>query len=184
MTVTPTTFSWGTLQQRPLHLPSPRPGTPCPTTHSKQAIPGFSDFLLGNGPVYADFFGGNASDSEQSVLRYVDAQTFRGGTSGWGGQKVLWFIDPAYHGPALIRGERLDGSGQVRFDSEPDLPTAHTLLTALHVLVGGGGGPWPNWPSYTLLQTPGCYAYQVDGPTFSYAIIFKAIAVHIPLPKA
>jgi hypothetical protein len=187
VSVTPTVFSWGALQQRHLHIPSLRSGTPCPTTPSKQAIPGFSDFLLGNGPVYADFFGGNAGDSEHSVLRYVDAQSFEGGTSGWGGQKVLWFIDPAYKGPALIRGERLDGSGQVRFDSEldePDLPTAHTLLTALRIFGGGGSSPWPNWASNTRLQMPGCYAYQVDGLGFSYLIIFKAVAVHITIQQS
>jgi hypothetical protein len=29
-------------------------------------------------------------------------------------------------------------------------------------------------PSYTRVRTPGCYAYQVDGTTFSYTIAFEA----------
>lgn len=178
---TPTVFSWAALQQRPLHLPSLKSGTSCPTTHGRQVIPGFSDFLEGKGPIYADFFGVSTSDQEQGVLRYVDAQTFEGGTSGWGGQKVLWFIDPAYHGPALIRGQRLDGPGQVRFDSETNqlsASAADTLLTALQIIGGGNGKPWPNWGSNTRLQNPGCYAYQIDGPHFSTVIIFQAIAIH------
>ncbi|MEO6892386.1 MAG: hypothetical protein ABI456_21960 [Ktedonobacteraceae bacterium] len=178
MTVTPTAFYWGALQQRPLHPPSLRRGTACPSMHGKQAIPGFSDFLAGNEPVYADFFGGYTSDRKQGVLIYADAQSFEGGvTNGWGGQKVLWFIDPAYHGPVLIRGERLDGPGQVRFDSEdgPDAPAVHTLLTALRLIGGGPASPWPNRSSYVRLQMPGCYAIQVDGLTFSKIFVFKAL---------
>ena len=29
-------------------------------------------------------------------------------------------------------------------------------------------------PSYTRLRAPGCYAYQVDGPNFSYPVAFRA----------
>ncbi len=186
MTVTPTVFSWETLQRRPLHLPSLKSGQPCPTTRGRQVTPSSSDFFLGNGPIYADFFGGDASTRKQSILQYVDAQTYEGGTSGWGGQKVIWFIDPIYHGPALIRGKQLDGSGQVRFDSEPNepaAPAAHTLLNALRIIGGGAGDPWPSWPSNTRLQMPGCYAYQVDGPNFSEIIVFKATSIHILLNK-
>ncbi|MBA2462339.1 MAG: hypothetical protein H0V45_11335 [Actinobacteria bacterium] len=36
-------------------------------------------------------------------------------------------------------------------------------------LEGGGDNP-----SLTRLRAPGCYAYQVDGRTFSYVIVFEA----------
>lgn len=29
-------------------------------------------------------------------------------------------------------------------------------------------------PSLTRVRAPGCYAYQVDGRTFSYLVIFEA----------
>jgi hypothetical protein len=29
-----------------------------------------------------------------------------------------------------------------------------------------------NTPSLTRLRAPGCYAYQVDGRTFSYRVLF------------
>jgi hypothetical protein len=35
---------------------------------------------------------------------------------------------------------------------------------------------WRNQPSYTRLEAPGCYMYQVDGLNFSEAIIFEARA--------
>ncbi len=34
-----------------------------------------------------------------------------------------------------------------------------------------------NNPSYTRVQGPGCYAYQVDGDGFSYTIVFRAVLV-------
>ena len=30
-------------------------------------------------------------------------------------------------------------------------------------------------PSYTRVRGPGCYAYQVDGTSFSRVIVFEAI---------
>jgi hypothetical protein len=35
-------------------------------------------------------------------------------------------------------------------------------------------------PSYTRVQAPGCYAYQVDGLDFSYTIVFEAVIVPPP----
>jgi hypothetical protein len=32
-------------------------------------------------------------------------------------------------------------------------------------------------PSYTRLRAPGCYAYQIDGTTFSRVIVFAAATV-------
>ncbi len=182
-TAVPTTISWDMLQQRPVHLLSLKPGPPCPTTHGSLVIPNFSDPLLGKGPVYADFFGGRSPTeaTAQGILYY--ASSFHDG-SQWGGQKVLWFINPAYRGPVLIRGGQLDGVHAVRFNGGPDHEGDPALLTELHLMGGGAGRPWPNWGTYTRLQAPGCYAYQVDGLGFSYLIIFKAVAEHSAPPKA
>jgi len=102
------------LQRRALHLPSLKPGTPCPTTHGSFVIPNF-DPLLGKGPVYADFFGGKpqAETTEKGILDYVSSF---GDESQWGGQKVIWFIDPAYRGPVLIRSGQINGVHKVRFN--------------------------------------------------------------------
>jgi hypothetical protein len=35
-------------------------------------------------------------------------------------------------------------------------------------------GVWHDWPSYTRLQTAGCYAYQVDSLSGSAVIVFAA----------
>ena len=49
--------------------------------------------------------------------------------TGWPGMKVIWRLSPAYAGPVLLRGARIDGPGELRFD--------HYLGA-----VGGDDGGW------------------------------------------
>jgi hypothetical protein len=148
----------------PLHLPALGANTACPVTQPNPAIwdpraPG-----LGPGPVAPVGLGTAA------LLRYR-----RFGRSRWGGQKVLWVAAPSYAGPALIRGGRLDGPGSVGFNMNGDGPP----LAELQLPPGDGSAVgvdhgYREWPSYTRVREPGCYAYQVDGVGFSYAIVFRA----------
>ncbi|HEX3873332.1 MAG TPA: hypothetical protein VHW26_04230 [Solirubrobacteraceae bacterium] len=71
--------------------------------------------------------------------------------SDWGAQKVLWAAAPRYAGPVLIR-----------------------QLLAAGATSSGEPAGWREWPSYTRLRAGGCYAYQVDGTTFSTVIVFRA----------
>jgi hypothetical protein len=90
--------------------------------------------------------------------------------SKWSGQKVLWIGRPSYRGPVLIRGRQLDGPNDIRFGSGLN-PGREMRLES----VGGSSpGGWQNKPSYTRLRAPGCYAWQVDGTTFSRVIVFEA----------
>ncbi|HEU4784207.1 MAG TPA: hypothetical protein VFS83_12775, partial [Ktedonobacterales bacterium] len=117
---------------------------------------------LGNGPVYPVGLGA------EGVLEYAPPQNFESGD--WGGQKVLWVVSPAYHGLVLIRGGRLDGAGEVRFERGAD-PPAVLEFDALGLDPDG----WSGNPSYTRIRAPGCYAYQVDGDGFSEVIVFQAV---------
>ena len=72
-------------------------------------------------------------------------------------------------GPVLIRGRRLDGSDPVRFEHGDNPPAAELRIGEEDL------GRWPVGTttadgqryrrSYTRLRAPGCYAYQVDGPS-------------------
>jgi hypothetical protein len=154
------------LEQRSLHIPTINAGSPCPTTPVKRVDAEFG-LAQGNGPAYAAI--GAEKITPHAMLYYIDAEHF--GTDvqankGWGGQKVLWFIRPSYKGLVLVRGRQLDGSHGMRFNQlDQQLLMDSTF----------GGTPWPNFPSYTRLQAPGCYAYQVDGNGFSYVIVFQAV---------
>ena len=156
---------------RPLHLPRLVPGAPCPVSHIDSRVPFVSRFGtgvgLGAGPAYPILPTG--------VLQLAPAANFN--SKLWAGQKVLWLVLPSYRGPVLIRGARLDGNGLVRFQSG-NIPPAK-LTIPVYTRGGQPSGMTPPTgtryvPSYTRLRGPGCYAYQIDGTTFSHVIVFSA----------
>jgi hypothetical protein len=82
-----------------------------------------------------------------------------------GTNKTLWAVRPSYRGPLLIRGGRLDGHGVLRFSGR------------LRRLWWRGLWPeerrqWRYGVSATLVPSPGCYGFQVDGSSFSERIFF------------
>jgi hypothetical protein len=88
---------------------------------------------------------------------------------GWYLHKTLWAVARDYSGPVLIRGRQVDGSRPLRFAAN-----GGTALTELSF----GADRRPHWRfgvSDTLLRSPGCYAFQVDGSPFSYVIVFEAV---------
>jgi hypothetical protein len=154
----------------PLHLPTLGPGEACPVSAARRVSRSFGP-AVGTGPVFAVGLGSKTifpfeyPSNKQSI--------FYG--SGWGGDKVLWIGSPSYTGPVLIRGEQLNGSHAVGF-SLGDGPAAYTNLQFPPGKPRSDHG-WRNWPTETRLQASGCYAYQVDGTTFSEVIVFIARAV-------
>jgi hypothetical protein len=155
------------LRERPLHIESLTAGEACPTSRPHGISPDFGPGL-GDGPVYPVGF------SKKGVLRFLypppKNSTFAG--SVWGGEKVLWVSDPNYDGPILIRGQQVDGPNRVQFGQG-----SAVLLPELAFegeSADNWTGSWRNFPSYTRLRAPGCYAYQVDGAGFSDVIVFKA----------
>jgi hypothetical protein len=117
---------------------------------------------LGDGPAYPVGLGTEGILDELEPPRRFESKE-------WGGQKVLWVIDPDYDGPLLIRGRRVVGAGDVRFD-EGDVPPKEIRLPA----EDAPDERWRERPSYTRVRAPGCYAYQVDGKGFSDVIVFEA----------
>jgi hypothetical protein len=81
----------------------------------------------------------------------------------WGVAKVLWFVRPSYHGPVLVRGVGLDSSYKVRVD-RGRIPPAELRLPE----------GTKDRPSYVRIRKSGCYAFQIDGWTFSRSIVFRA----------
>jgi hypothetical protein len=148
--------------RRPLRIPSIEPEAPCPLSQPNPHIWSRSSPGLGPGPVSPVGLG------EHAVLRF---RRFRG--SDWGGQKVLWVAAPGYDGPALIRGGRLDANGGVGFNVHGNGPPLQELQLPPGPTLNIDRG-YREWPSYTRVTEPGCYAYQVDGTGFSYVIVFRA----------
>jgi len=140
--------------RRPLHIPEPRPDGTCPVSARHVVSAQFSP-ALGPGPVYPAIF------DEQSTLHYGSAVF----PPPWTGQKVLWIVGPEYRGPILIRGHQIGGTWWVGFDGLQSRPWSEMRVK--------GTGDWLGYPSYTRVRGSGCYAYQVDGRSFSRVIVFR-----------
>jgi hypothetical protein len=166
---------WGPLY-RPLHVPTLAAGQPCPVSgvasyHFRRwgVGPG-----IGPGPAYPSGFS-----QPGSVLRFrypLPVGSIRG--SVWSAAKVLWFVTPAYRGRVLIRGQRLDAPDPLRF-SDGEEPPTELRIAARSSQAGVRGIKLVGqryWPSITRLRASGCYAYQVDGDTFSRVVVFSAVA--------
>jgi len=142
--------TWRQLEARPLRIPSLAPGGSCPVSASA-TLPGSAvAAAAGDGPVYAVTGGGWISVGPAA------ADGLRPG-------KVLWLARPDYTGPALIRGARLDESGEVRFSTGVsalrfDLDT-HTR--AGDATTGSVQG-WRYLPSSVNVPAPGCYWFQIE----------------------
>ena len=150
---------WTALRQRPLRLPTLALGATCPINHAHQVNPGYGPGI-GDGPAYAAIAG-------DGVLSFQPPATFE--SAEWGGGKVLWYFTPAVRGPVLIRGHQLDGSNEVRFEQGALPPTELTFSAD-----GTDPGGWSGRSSYTRVRAAGCYAYQVDGASFTEIVVFEA----------
>jgi hypothetical protein len=150
---------------RPLRLPVVAPGEQCPVAAEHPwSGPGQAGSVLGDGPLYpiAGYFADGA------VLELRDADRKPDGSYE---KKVRW-LGVGYTGPVLVRAGRIDGAG-----------TAGATFSYRGTGHAGGhyaelSNPVNDLPATTTVSGPGCYAYQVDGTTFSKTIVFRAVEVN------
>ena len=154
------TDPWKALR-RPLHLPAMQ-GSRCPVTTAALVAPGFQR-AQGTGPIYPI----NAYPRLVFPLLVKPGMVWY--PSQWSGNKTLWIAAPKFTGRVLVRGHELGGINQVGFGSD------HTPAGELHLEIKGSRNWW-SAATYTRVRTPGCYAFQIDGPRFSRVVVFRAAA--------
>ena len=142
--------------ERPLRLPRLRHGARCPLSHSSRAAPEIT-YSLGSGPAYVNL-------GSPGGLAFLGDDLRVGGLRA---HKTLWGVSPRYRGALLIRGRRLDGRGVVRFGPRRARSWWRGLWPEQRRRWRYGGAD-------TLLPGAGCYAFQVDGTSFSERIFFVA----------
>lgn len=164
---------WAALAARPLALPTLAPGAACPAAQGRSVQAGYGA-AIGSGPVYIVGMG------TDGVLHAVGPTPGVRDVRSWGYQFALFIIAPPYDGPALARGQRLDGGSPLLFNGGVDQMTTGFTMTTPTLLRGlrieGGaqfGAPWASWMSYLRMREPGCYGIQIDGATFTETIIFS-----------
>jgi hypothetical protein len=150
---------------RPLHFPRVA-GARCPTSRGRYvATPTASGIALGSGPVRV--FINNPGD-----LRHGMAHLGSTEFPGWLALKTHFFSVPAYQGPFLVRAKSLDRSGPIALGATPT--QAGPLLMPPGPAANGAAG-WREFPYSTFVKAPGCYAWQVDGLTFSKTIVVRML---------
>ncbi|MDQ1647564.1 MAG: hypothetical protein QOJ50_3748 [Cryptosporangiaceae bacterium] len=144
----------------PLRVPAIAPGAQCPVTRPHPwSGPGEATNVLGDGPLYpvADYFESGTVLQLRPENRQEDGSYEK---------KVRW-IGAGYAGPVLLRAARIDGAGSagvtLLYTGEPRDGGHYAVLTS----------STSDLPATTQISAPGCYAYQVDGTTFSKTIIFR-----------
>jgi hypothetical protein len=93
--------------------------------------------------------------------------------------KTGWMLADGAHGPVLFRGGRVGGSGKLTFSGTPADPSEVGVS-----LTSGGGVTGTFYERvidrgtqdafYVYPATKGCYAIQVDGPSFEDVIVITA----------
>lgn len=150
---------------RPLHFPRVTDGR-CPASRGRYVVtPTVAGIALGDGPVRV--FINNAGN-----LRAGRARLASTNVPGWLALKTHFFSPPGYRGPFLVRAKRLDQSGPIALGATPTQGSTFFVPSgsAANDLEG-----WREFPKSTFVKSPGCYAWQVDGLTFSELIVVRML---------
>ncbi len=159
-------FLIATRQERPdLELPETSPGS-CPATQVHPS-PRFRQAITTR---HAKL----GSATEDGV---IDLDSYPRSDEG-AEVSLLWGTAGGYKGPMLVRGDRIDGDGELVFFQDPD-PVESRLIprgTSFEFHFDRGGAPnGLAWSTVVTFPDPGCYAFQIDGPNFTEHLIVEAI---------
>jgi hypothetical protein len=164
---------WGSLH-RPLRLPTVALDGRCPVSAVGRV--NFAKYGvgkgIGQGPAYPIGF---AQPGSWLKFGYPPRRGGRSAGSQWGGAKVVWFIAPIYRGPVLIRGRHLDTGQPLRFNGGKVPPTE--MRIASRAGSPANGVRYRLRRTFTRLRGPGCYAYQIDGTTFSRVVVCQGLQI-------
>jgi hypothetical protein len=132
-------------------LPAVGAGGKCPvTTFSSEPVKTVSP-LLGDGLIRPATGSTIMIESDSSY-------------PGWSSAKVIWYTPPGA-GSVMLRGQRIDGTGEVAFVEGSDPMKSSLELQRLPSM-------WGDVPTALLVKTPGCYAFRIDdGKSTSYVVV-------------
>lgn len=156
--------AWSELIQRRQHEVSNGSRGDCPRSLGRDVNPAIGP-AVGDGPIYAAYFSndgiGGISESAKADGRYP--------------KKILWVSDPSYLGVALVRGWHLGDDQPVVFDARGQTRVEMLRLPLEAWVDGGTGEGWREWDSLALVESPGCYAFQIDGEDFSDVMVVELV---------
>lgn len=161
------------LRARQLVLPELAAGGECPIAERVEITPApppegpvasSGTHRYGRAPVFP--LALHFDNDQLSVL--LPEEPWRNAPPGWYVAGVRWASEPGYRGPVLFRASRIDGPGRAR-----------VVVTSLAAPEYGSDvmrvtEDWQFFPGIVAVTAPGCYAFQLDGPSFTEVIVFRA----------
>lgn len=175
------TNAFSELRMRPVRVPTRRAGGNCPLPPALSPatqLPGVpTEAALGRGPVYVAF---------PAVPRVLDLFPPRGNSplsrSRWRSAEILFIREPGFEGPVLVRGRQMDGTSRMGFGTQIDPVWELRLSESSWAEPRKALRPWgrtlrtpEGWRvavRHVRIRADGCYAFQIDGQSFSEKIGF------------
>ncbi len=155
---------------RPLHLPTLAAEASCPAatphTVTNRIAP-----VLGPGPVYFVAGGYNRADRATMTAPYPPPEAHVAFGTGWTAAKAPLVMKKTFAQPMVVRGRRIDGAGDLGFSGSGRRPFGAMQFPAAGPTIDLG-----RYKAHSLnvwAATPGCYALQIDGATFSRVVVFR-----------
>jgi hypothetical protein len=143
-----------------LHLPVVAPGQRCPVSEPTASGPNHP-MLLGDGPVRLAL-----ATSAGSVF----FEATPGG--GWKAIDALWTAEPGLTGDVLVRGARLDRTGELGFGDTAD-PLKELRLAARGQTQAIGDRALMG-TTQIRVKVAGCYGLEIDAGRRSSVVVFEA----------
>ena len=178
LTAHTTGTGWFALGKQPLHLPTLLSQASCPVTPTTTLTVGARTIRgIGDSSIFA-----STQNVDANGVQYPQRSTFFRGRTTWQGELVTWYLNLPTVEPIYIRGAQLDGPNILLFDGGIQQPNfANNLMNGSmlpQLLISNTsdrGSPVASWLTITRISHSGCYAYQVDTPTRSMVLVFKAV---------
>ena len=169
--------SWFELRERPLHLPTVKPGAACPVTPVTKLVIQLQTVTgMGDATIFV-----SSSNVDKEGVQHPQPGDFAHLASTYRGLLATWYIRLPEVEPVLIRGAQLDGPDVVRFDGGIEQPkftdnllNGRTLTELLIASNPSHDAPVTSWTTVTRIAASGCYAYQIDTPARSAVLVFRA----------
>ena len=155
---------------RKLTLPVLSAESPCPVSTTLR-IPAVVPPVLGAGPVLFAAGAYSSTGPTTAEIAFPPAAGPAVGT-GWGVAKTPLLMASSFSEPLVVRGRRLDGVQEpLGFSGGHGRPYIAMQFAPASPTIRLG-----SWKAYGLLMwatSPGCYAIQIDGRTFSRTVVFR-----------
>lgn len=178
LTAHTTGTGWFALGKQPLHLPTLLSQSSCPVTPMTTLTVGSRTVRgIGDSSIFA-----STPNADANGVQHPQRSNFFRGRTTWQGEIVTWYLNLPTVEPVYIRGAQLDGPNILLFDGGIQQPNfANNLMNGsmlpqlLISNTSNRGSPVSLWLTITRISHSGCYAYQVDTPTTSMVLVFKAV---------